>query len=64
MERPVICKTVEDAICAKDGGLFCLGWYLAFTPGDENATLDGTFNAEELRSIADYMDWKNGTAGE
>lgn len=39
-----------------DGGLYCLGWYVAWTPGRENATLDAEFTAAELRWIADYMD--------
>lgn len=42
--------------CAQpDGGLFDLGWYLAWSPGREDATLDGTFSAYDLRAIADFM---------
>ena len=47
------------AAMAKEGGLYNLGWYLAWTPGDKNATLDGDFTADELRSIAAYMDFIN-----
>jgi hypothetical protein len=39
-----------------DGGLYCLGWYLAWTPGNKTATLDAEFTSDELRWIADYMD--------
>lgn len=39
-----------------DGGLFSLGWYLGWTPGDDSATLDGKFSIEELRAIADHME--------
>jgi hypothetical protein len=41
-----------------DGGLFSLGWYLGWVPGDEKATLDGEFTAAELRAIADHMEGK------
>ncbi len=39
-----------------DGGLYDLGWYLAWTPGDETATLDGAFTAQQLRDIALHME--------
>jgi hypothetical protein len=35
-----------------DGGLYSLGWYLAWTPGDLDATLDGQFTADDLEAIA------------
>jgi len=40
-----------------DEGLSCVGWYLdgwylAWNPGHDNATLDGSFNADELEAIA------------
>lgn len=46
---------VAKAVTA-DGGLYDLGWYLAWTPGDKDAVLDGKFSAAELRAIADHMD--------
>lgn len=46
---------VAEAI-QPDGGLFNLGWYLGWTPGDSEAVLDGRFTADELRAIADHMD--------
>lgn len=39
----------------EDGGLYCLGEYLAWSPGDETATLDGQFTAERLEAIAAWM---------
>ena len=41
---------------SKDGGLFNLGWYLGWTPGNEDAVLDGDFTAKDLRAIACYME--------
>ena len=37
-------------------GLFDLGWYLGYTNGDDEAVLDGSFTAQQLRAIATYMD--------
>ena len=39
-----------------DGSLFDLGWYLGWTPGDDEAVLDGRFSIIELRKIADHME--------
>ena len=39
----------------KDGGLFNLGWYLAWIVSCETATLDGAFEADELEAIAWWM---------
>lgn len=47
---------LEGIISPKDGGLYDLGWYIAWTPGRKDATLDGVFTAKELRAIAVYMD--------
>jgi len=38
-----------------DGGLYSLGWYLGWTPGDERAVLDGEFTAKDLIDIAEHM---------
>jgi hypothetical protein len=35
--------------------LYSLGWYLSWHEGDELATLDGDFTAQELQAIAVYM---------
>jgi hypothetical protein len=40
---------------APDGGLYGMGPYLRWEPGQTSATLDGEFTADELRAIADYM---------
>jgi hypothetical protein len=38
-----------------DGGLFSLGWYLAWSSDRKEATLDGRFEADDLEAIAVYM---------
>jgi hypothetical protein len=38
-----------------EGGLYDVGWYLRFTPGRSDATLDGQFTADDLEAIAVYM---------
>jgi len=40
---------------ASDGGLYNVGWYLAWSQGDATATLDGTFTADDLEAIAWWM---------
>ena len=39
----------------EDNGLSDLNWYLEWFTGDDYATLDGTFGAEELEAIAWWM---------
>ena len=53
--RQTVAKCVQP-----DGSLHNLGWFLSWDLGREEATLDGTFTAEELHVIADYMQrkWK------
>ena len=38
-----------------DGGLYCLGHYLAWTPGEKAITLDCQFGADELEAIVWWM---------
>ena len=38
-----------------DGGLYCPGPYVAWTPGDKTITLDGEFDAEELEAVTWWM---------
>ena len=38
-----------------DGGLFCPGHYIAWTPGDSDITLDSRFEADELEAIVWWM---------
>jgi hypothetical protein len=38
-----------------DGGLYCLGHYLAWTPGDKEITLDCKFEVAELEAIVWWM---------
>lgn len=53
-----------DGAIEPDGGLYNLGWYLAWKPGQENATLDGMFDAAQLRAIADWMNSHQPSAAE
>lgn len=46
----------------KDGGLYDLGWYLAWEHGDDDAVLDGRFTPADLRAIADHIDKTNALA--
>ena len=39
----------------QDGGLFCLGHYMAWNKGNRSVTLDSIFSAEELEAIAWWM---------
>ena len=46
-------KLLGDSI--KEDGLYSLGWYLGWTHGDADATLDGSFTADDLEAIAWWM---------
>lgn len=48
-------KVILKNAIAPDGGLTNLCWYIGWTPGYLNATLDGSFSADELEAIAVYM---------
>lgn len=48
---------VEDV---NNNNLYSLGWYLSWYVGDEEATLDGDFTADELEAIAWWMKNKKG----
>lgn len=39
----------------EDGGLDDASWYLHYLAGNEQATLDGSFTAEDLEAIAAVM---------
>ncbi len=58
--REPICPTVRTKeiaeIIQRNGGLYCLGWYVAWTPCEKKVTLDDEFTADQLRDIADHMD--------
>ena len=47
-------ETLKDYIQA-DKGLYCLGHYLAWTPGDKYIVLDDSFELDELEAIVWYM---------
>lgn len=48
-------RTILGDTIQADGGLYCLGHYTAWTPGDKEACLDCNFAAEELEAIAFWM---------
>ncbi len=50
-------STQLDRSRQSDGGLYLLGWYLAYTPGSKEAVLDGQFEADELIAIGEHMQW-------
>jgi len=47
-------EILKDSI-KEDGGLYSLGAYLAYDFGDDVATLDGSFDLENLEAIVCYM---------
>lgn len=53
MDKEHAQRVLEDSIDEK--GLYNLGWYLAWRKGDHEATLDGSFTAEDLEAIAWVM---------
>ncbi|MEE7625455.1 hypothetical protein V3O24_04715 [Methylobacter sp. Wu8] len=55
MDEEKVRKIIEPEIFKEDGGLYDLGWYLSWNKGDESATLDGEFTADDLEAIAWWM---------
>lgn len=47
-------EILKDAI-QPDGSLYCLGHYMAWTPGSKTITLDDEFTLEELEAIEWWM---------
>lgn len=47
-------KAVLAGYIEEDGGLYSLGAYLAWAPGDDKAMLDGSFDLETLEAIVVY----------
>ena len=45
-----------DKSVKPNGVLWDTDWYLAWTPGNREATLDGEFTSAELRQIASHME--------
>lgn len=54
MNEEIARKILGDDI-KSDNGLYNSGSYLAWTPGDNKATLDSEFTADELEAIAWWM---------
>lgn len=44
-----------------DGGLFCLGHYMAWSPGKKDICLDCRFDIEELEAMVVYINHQNAT---
>jgi hypothetical protein len=55
--RPSDAKILEvlGARTVQADGLFNGGWYISFTNGEAEVTLDATFTAEDLECIAAHM---------
>ena len=49
--RKILGDWIQD-----DGGLYCLGIYLHYNPGDGCAVLDAEFSLEELQAIVWWME--------
>ena len=45
-------REILEGYIQPDGGLYCLGHYMALTPGEKSITLDSEFDVEELEAIA------------
>lgn len=48
--REILGKYIQE-----DGGIYSLGHYMAWTPGDDDACLDCRFSADELEAISFWM---------
>ncbi len=55
MDEERVKKILKPEVLSNDGGLYSLGWYLAWSPNDTEVTLDGPFTADELEAIAWWM---------
>jgi len=53
MEEDEVRELLNGAIA--HNGLYSLGWYLGWSYGDDEATLDGEFTADDLEAIAWWM---------
>ena len=54
MNKEEVIHILGDTI-SSDGGLFCLGQYIAWAPGDETICLDSDFTLNELEAIVWWM---------
>ena len=55
MTEEQVRNILKPDVIEANGGLYSLGWYLGWTPGSKDATLDGLFTADELEAIAWWM---------
>jgi hypothetical protein len=47
----------RDEVQVDEKGLYDLGFYIAYTFGEDTAVLDAHFTADQLEAIAVYMRW-------
>ena len=64
MDEAKAIRVLGEGVVQPDNGLSDLGWYLEWLEEDDYATLDGTFEAEELEAIAWWMKNKGKEKGE
>lgn len=55
MDEKTAKEIIGNETISIDGGLYNLGGYLGWTPGDDEAVLDGHFTADQLEAIAWWM---------
>jgi hypothetical protein len=54
-EETALAILTARRLLGESGGLYNCGVYLSWNPGDEGATLDGEFDADDLEAIAWWM---------
>lgn len=54
-KQTVLAKEAVSSCALPDGSLHDSGWYLDWSKGSQQATLDGDFTLEELEAIAAWM---------
>lgn len=55
MNEERVWNILGDCIDVNNNSLHSLGWYVSWTPGRDQATLDGEFTADDLEAIAWWM---------
>jgi len=55
MDEVKVKEILRPNVFSDDGGLYDLGWYLAWNTNHKDACLDGDFTADELEAIAWWM---------
>lgn len=55
MNKEKALEILKDCI-KPNGGLYHLGWYMAWNIDDKDITLDGDFTLDELKAVVWYME--------